>query len=115
MMLNLKSAAYVITQTNSDYTKSVTFFKNNETKDENSRIISQNHQLFVCPTENGVAGFGSHECMWIPSEKLELVFHRVFIYHLIGQEHSPLGDDEYTARPAWRLNVQMFLEKSCPD
>ena len=37
---------------------------------------------------NRITGFGSHECMLIPSETLMPVFHRVFILHLIGEEDS---------------------------
>ena len=47
----------------------------------------------MCPMTNRIAGFGSHACIWIPSETLEPVFHHVFIGHLIGEEDSCLGDE----------------------
>ena len=43
----------------------------------------------MCPMANGIAEFGSHVYIWIPSETLEPVFHRIFIWHLIR------GDDSY--------------------
>ena len=46
----------------------------------------------MCPMANRIAWFGSHERRWIPSETLEPVFHRVFIWHLIGEEDSCPGD-----------------------
>ena len=35
---------------------------------------------FVGPMANRTAGFGSHAYIWIPSETLEPMFHRVFIW-----------------------------------
>ena len=42
---------------------------------------------------NGIAGFGSHACIWILSETLKPVFHRVFIWHLSGEEDSYFGNE----------------------
>ena len=41
---------------------------------------------------NRIGGFGPHKCMWIPSEVLEPVFHRLFIWNQIGDEDSCRGD-----------------------
>ena len=45
------------------------------------------------PMANRIAGFGSHACIWIPSETLEPVFHHVFIWHLIGGGDSYLRNE----------------------
>ena len=42
----------------------------------------------MCPITNGSAGFWLRACIWIPSETLEPAFHRVFIWHLTGEEDS---------------------------
>ena len=47
----------------------------------------------MCPMANRIAGLGSHACIWIPCETLEPVFHHVFIWHLIREEDSYLGNE----------------------
>ena len=55
----------------------------------------------MCRMANRVAGFGSHECMWIQGKTLEPVFHRVFICYLTGgrpflSKHVPDESTEET-------------------
>ena len=47
----------------------------------------------MCPMANRIAGFGLHACIWIPSETLEPVCHHIFIWHLIGEKDSYLGNE----------------------
>ena len=49
-------------------------------------------------------GFRSHECMWIPSERLKPVFHQVFIWHLIKKGDSHPGDEH--SSPIWKLCIR---------
>ena len=37
---------------------------------------------------NRIAGLGSDECIWMASEALEPMFHRGFIWRVIGEEAS---------------------------
>ena len=69
-------------------------------------MCKQKHISFIRDVQGyqNQNGFRSHECMWIPSERLKPVFHQVFIWHLIGKEDSH-SEDEHSS-PIWKSCVR---------
>ena len=59
------------------------------------RCVNKNtfHSSGIVQRYQNQNGFRSHECMWIPSERLKPVFHQFFIWHLMGEEDSYPGDE----------------------
>ena len=53
-----------------------------------------------------IAGFGSYECTWIPSEALGRVFYHVFIWHLTGEEDS-CSENELSSTIVCQIKAQI--------